>query len=247
MLSSRVDGVMVLEAKQGIGTIETDIPTDDISAAILRGVVVIVKRVFDRDEMRHLRALIISANISFSEPGFNDTSSWRHRREVYVENQLDVLYDASFLAVEAPDDEIGRAARATAARLATYWRSLTGHKHTFVAEADRRALRAWAMNYPAGGGCFGWHTHGLEPTKIGMILAMSELGVDFRSGGCEFKTPFGLIDATPYHDIGDLCLFRYDLPHRVSAVDPDRERRWGAGRWTLLIQGDPRPLEPRTA
>jgi hypothetical protein len=81
-----------------------------------------------------------------------------------------------------------------------------------------------------------------------MILALSELGVDFRSGGCEFRTPFGLIDASPYHDIGDVCLFRYDLPHRVSAVDADRERRWdGSGRWTLLIQADPRPLEAETA
>jgi hypothetical protein len=248
MLNSKVDSLMVVEAKQGIATIETDIPTDDISAAVLAGVVVIVKGVFDPHEMRHLRALIISANISFSEPTFTNTNSWRHRREVYVESQLDILYDASFLAVEGPDDEIGRAAGTTAERLATYWRSLTGYKHTFVPEADRRALRAWAMCYPAGGGCFGWHAHGLEPTKIGMILALSELGVDFRSGGCEFRTPFGLIDAAPYHDIGDVCLFRYDLPHRVTAVDPDRERRWdGSGRWTLLIQGDPRPLEPQTA
>jgi len=248
MLNSKVDGLMVVEAKQGIATIETDIPTDDISAAVLAGVVVIVKGVFDPDELRQLRARIISANILFSEPTFADTNSWRHRREVYVESQLDILYDASFLAVERQDDEIGRAARTTAERLAAYWRSLTGDRHTFVAEVDRRALRAWAMCYPAGGGCFGWHEHGFEPTKIGMILALSELGVDFRSGGCEFRTPFGLIDASPYHDIGDVCLFRYDLPHRVSAVDADRERRWdGSGRWTLLIQADPRPLEAETA
>jgi hypothetical protein len=103
------------------------------------------------------------------------------------------------------------------------------------------------MQYPAGGGCFGWHQHKLEPTKIGLILALSEIGVDFRSGGSEFETPFGVVDATPYHDIGDVCLFRYDMRHRVAPVDPERQRRWdGSGRWTVLIQGDPRPLEPVT-
>jgi hypothetical protein len=248
MLKSKVHGLMVAQAKRGIETIETDIPTDDISAAVLAGVVAIVKGAFDPREMRRLRDLIISANIPLAEPTFNSLNSWRHRREVYVESRLDVLYDASFLAVEGPDDEIGHAASTTAERLATYWRSLTGYRHTFVPEAGRRALRAWAMCYPAGGGCFGWHSHGLEPTKIGMILAMSEIGVDFRSGGCEFRTPFGLIDAMLYHDIGDLCLFRYDLPHRVAPVDPGGERHWdGSGRWTLLIQGDPRPLESQTA
>jgi hypothetical protein len=248
MPNSNIDGLMVVEAKQGIATIETDIPTADISTAVLSGVVVIVKGVFDPHEMRRLRALIISANIPFSEPTFTNTKSWRNRREVYVESQPDILYDSSFLAVQEPDDETGRAASTTAERLATYWRSLTGYKHTFVPEVDRRALRTWAMYYPAGGGCFSWHAHKLEPTKIGMILALSELEVDFRSGGTEFRTPFGLIDAMPYHDIGDVCLFRYDLTHRVSAVDPDRERRWdGSGRWTLLIPVDPRPLEPRAA
>jgi hypothetical protein len=99
------------------------------------------------------------------------------------------------------------------------------------------------MHYPSGGGCFGWHQHKLQPTKIGLILALSENGVDFRSGGTQIKTPFGVIDAMPHHDIGDLCLFRYDLPHRVTAVDPDRQRNWDGGRWTFVVQGDTRPVE----
>src|SRR6476619_2858710 len=108
MLNSEVDGLMVVQAKPGIATIETDIPTDDISAAVLAGAVVIVKGAFDPHEMRYLRNLINSANIAFAEPAFTHTSSWRHRREVYVETQLDILYDASFLAVTAPDEEVGR-------------------------------------------------------------------------------------------------------------------------------------------
>jgi hypothetical protein len=248
MIDSKIDGLMVVGALSRSSSIDTSVPTHEVVAAVMAGTVVVVKNAFAPDELRRLRAAIVAADLPFREPGFHESESWRNRREVYAGTELDILYDSSFLAVERPDDAIGRAARSAAERMAVYWRALTGDPHTFVAEPNRRALRCWAMQYPTGGGCFGWHQHKLEPTKIGLILALSELGVDFRSGGCEFRTPFGLIDAMPYHDIGDVCLFRYDLPHRVSAVDPDRDRRWdGSGRWTFLIQGDPRPLAPRTA
>ena len=81
-----------------------------------------------------------------------------------------------------------------------------------------------------------------------MILAMSEMGVDFATGETEFQTPFGLVSTASHHDLGDLCLFRHDMKHRVTPVDPDRERRWdGSGRWTLIVPVDPRPLEPAAA
>jgi hypothetical protein len=60
--------------------------------------------------------------------------------------------------------------------------------------------------------------------------------VDFRSGGTEIKTPFGVVDTTAVHDIGDICLFRYDLSHRCSPVDPDAAWRWdSAGRWAFIL------------
>jgi hypothetical protein len=248
MIDSKSKGLMVVEALRGTASIEATVPVHEVAAAVMAGVVVVIKNAFEPSELRRLRTAIVSANLPFREPGFHDSESWRNRREVYLESVLDVLYDSSFLAVDNPADEIGCLASSTAERLAAYWRALTGDKHTFVAEANRRALRCWAMQYPIGGGCFGWHQHKLEPTKIGLILALSEIGVDFRSGGTEFRTPFGVVDVMQHHDIGDLCLFRYDLPHRVAAVDSGRVRKWdGSGRWTFLIQGDPRPVAPLTA
>jgi len=247
-MDSKIDGLMVVEALQRSSLIETKVPTDEIAAAVMAGVVVIVKGAFDPQEMRHLRTAIISAKLPFCELSFSDARSWRNRREVIVSDEIDILYEASYLAVRRPEDEVGRAVRPTTERLAGYWRSLTGYKHTFLPQPDRHALRPFAVYYPAGGGCFGWHSHNIQPTKIGLILALSETGVDFLSGGNEFETPYGLVNSMSHHDIGDICLFRYDLRHRVTPVDSDRELCWdGSGRWTLLVQGDSRPREQTTA
>lgn len=244
MIDSKVDGLMVVKALRRSAAIEANIPTDEIAAAVMSGVVVVVKDAFDPQEMRHLRNSIVSSNLPHSEPHFEIGSSWRSRREVHGKSGIEIRYEASFVAARNPQEELSGVASSTIERMASYWRTLTGYKHTFVAEPRRRALRTWAMYYPQGGGCFDWHTHNLESTKIGLIVAMTQAGVDFAVGGTEFETPFGMVDASPLHDIGDMCLFRYDLNHRVTPVDPDRELRWdGAGRWTLTIPVDPRPLE----
>ena len=234
-----------MDAWQSPSSIEAAIPASELAEAVLSGTIVILKSVFDPVEMRRLRSLIHSANLPVHEPSFdNDSHSWRDHREVWFNPGVEVLFEASFCAVTNPDDEVGRAVRPVAERLATFWRSLTGYDHTLVPERGRRALRPWAMHYPAGGGCFGWHEHQLEFTKISPILALSQIGADFRCGGTEFKTPFGVVNIEAHHDIGDICLFRFDLPHRVTVVDPEQEPLWnGSGRWVLVIQGDPRPPE----
>jgi len=252
MARGTMDGLLVVNAQRSsasASSIEATVPTQKIADAVMAGSVAIIKNVFDPDEMRELRSIVNATSLPICEPTFgHDERSWRDRREVWVNPETEVLYEASFLAVTNPDDEVGCATRAIVERLAAFWRSLTGHDHTLVSRAGRRALRPWTLYYPAGGGCFGWHEHGLEPTRIGLILALSQIGVDFRSGGTEFQTPLGVVNVERHHDIGDICMFRYDMPHRVVPVDPGREVRWdGSGRWTLVIQGDPRPLDDPTS
>jgi len=249
MAREKIAGLLVASAKHQSGAIEADVSLRDISKVVMAGNVAIIKNAFDPGEMRRLRAMVSVAKIPVCEPTFgNDTRSWRDRREVWVDPAVEVSYEASFIAVANSSDELGNAMRSTVERLVVFWREVTGHDHDLTPKPGLRPLRPWAMYYPVGGGCFGWHEHRLEPTRIGLILAMSQIGMDFCSGGTEFRTPFGLVDVAEYHDIGDICLFRYDLPHRVAPVDPDQQRTWqGTGRWTLLIQGDPRPADTVTA
>lgn len=237
MMDSKIDGLMVVEALQRSSLIKTSIPTHEIAAAVLAGMIVIVKGAFDSHEMQRLRAAIIASKILDYGPDQQSyAKSSRHRRANPPESPTKWLYDNYRFALNNPDDEIGPAVRAVFERLASYWRSLTGRTHAFVPDADGQAVRPTIMHYPIGGGHLDWHAHRPEPTQIGLILAMSEIGIDFQTGETEFKTPFGVVSTGAIHDNGDVCLFRYDLAHRVTPVDIDRERRWdGAGRWSLII------------
>jgi hypothetical protein len=98
-------------------------------------------------------------------------------------------------------------------------------------------LRLKVLHYPAGGGFLEQHTHPLEPQRVGLVLSASKLETDVGTGGTYFLSPFGRVDAAPYHDIGDLILFRYDIPHGVSRVDEDRAVDWRseAGKWSVVL------------
>ena len=98
-------------------------------------------------------------------------------------------------------------------------------------------LRLKVLHYPAGGGFLEEHIHPLEPQRVGLVLSASKLETDIGTGGTYFLSPFGRVEAGPYHDIGDLILFRYDIPHGVSRVDEHRGLDWQseAGKWSVVL------------
>jgi hypothetical protein len=100
-----------------------------------------------------------------------------------------------------------------------------------------KGLRLKVLHYPAGGGFLEEHIHPLEPQRVGLVLSASKLETDVGTGGTYFLSPFGRVEAGPYHDIGDLILFRYDIPHGVSRVDEDRALDWQseAGKWSVVL------------
>lgn len=101
-----------------------------------------------------------------------------------------------------------------------------------------RGCRLKVLHYPAGGGYLQQHAHPLEPQRVGLILGGAKVGEDLSSGGTFFLTPFGDVDTGDCHDIGDIILFRYDLPHGVSAVDADKKLDWSsdAGKWSIVLE-----------
>ena len=98
-------------------------------------------------------------------------------------------------------------------------------------------LRMKVLHYPAGGGFLQEHTHPLEPQRVGLVLSASKLDTDVSTGGTYFLSPFGRVEAAAYHDIGDLILFRYDIPHGVSRVDEHSTLDWRseAGKWSVVL------------
>ena len=97
--------------------------------------------------------------------------------------------------------------------------------------------RPQIIHYPQGGGFFDWHEHPRFPTNYGLILNLSKKGRDFKEGGTEFRLENSeIIRTEDYADIGDLILFRYDLPHCVSKCDSSMDLCFSKkGRWTAVL------------
>jgi hypothetical protein len=99
-------------------------------------------------------------------------------------------------------------------------------------------MRFRILRYPSGGGFLNRHVHELEPQRIGLILSLSRLGMDIQSGGTRFLSPFGLVDTSADHDIGDVVLFRFDIPHDVTTIDEGRTLDWNSdgGKWSVVLE-----------
>lgn len=122
-------------------------------------------------------------------------------------------------------------------RMSSFQNRVTGQNGAFEPNAEGRMQRPQVIHYPSGAGMFGRHVHPLEPQRIGLILGLSKRGEDFTSGGTGFEAGGQRYSTEDCHDIGDLILFRYDIPHWVNAVDqgdkydPSSPR----GRWTAVL------------
>ena len=140
-------------------------------------------------------------------------------------------------------DEIGAAVMPVFDVLLSIHCSMLGRPVTWEATDDGFAFLPQIIQYPRGGGFFQEHFHEVEPQRIGMVLAGSQLGVDHDCGGGRFRAPDGSwLSTEGKQDVGDVALFRYDVGHDVTPVDPDRALDWTRedGRWSFVL-----PLKPR--
>lgn len=105
------------------------------------------------------------------------------------------------------------------------------------AQGDGPNFHPQIIHYPKGGGFFDRHTHPLDPQKIGLIASLTRNGQHFDEGGTLFWNETDEVDAEPAQTIGSVTLFRFDLPHAVSKVDPDAPLEFGKanGRWVAVL------------
>jgi hypothetical protein len=119
---------------------------------------------------------------------------------------------------------------------------LIGDEIAFGEERDGQSFLPQCIQYPRGGGFFQEHFHALLPQRIGLILSASTYGEDYTVGGGRFRSQDGSwVETEGHHDLGDVTLFRYDLGHDITPVDPHVPLDWthNSGRWTLVL-----PLKP---
>ena len=100
------------------------------------------------------------------------------------------------------------------------------------------------IHYPTGGGYFDWHDHPLYPEIYGICLCLSSTNVaenrlnDFAcmgKGQMIFKGKNKIYCGEGQVDIGDMVIFKYDLPHCVTPCDPHKETIISnSGHWMAI-------------
>lgn len=119
---------------------------------------------------------------------------------------------------------------------------LIGDDIAFGEVRDGHTFLPQCIHYPRGGGFFQEHFHKLLPQRIGLVLSASSRGRDYTAGSGRFRSQDGSwIETEADHDLGDVALFRYDLGHDITPVDPDHPLDWSvnSGRWSFVL-----PLKP---
>jgi hypothetical protein len=232
---------VIVGASTRDGRITPEVPAREVGRIVAGGRVVVIKGAFEARAMLEYRdALLRWAAETPPFPHGQSPSAFPevnyHRVDDGVIKSVcpHVFHQFGFNTVERLEEYVGE----PSARVAGALRALQNDVAGTDFPLSLTGLRLKALHYPAGGGFLAEHTHPLEPQRVGLILSLSRVGEDVAEGATCFQTPAGRIDTTRDHDIGDVIIFRYDLPHEVTAVDPRRPLDWqsGAGKWSVVLE-----------
>jgi hypothetical protein len=239
VIVARADPLLVA-ARVAEGVIAADVDDSTLIGALGEGRIVILKGVFASDDMIRLRDAAM--RWAREEPEFPDGQSPDDTPTVNYHRFDDGTYRSAIPHIFHQYglnalDELPAYFRDPASTVTALLTDLQNRVARTNLDISVQGLRTKIHHYPRGGGFFGKHVHPLEPQRVGLILSLSRLGVDAQGGGTTFETPAGTVDTSEYHDIGDIAMFRYDLPHVVAPVDPGVPVDWDAdtGKWSVVL------------
>lgn len=226
-----------------IGTaISTDISDGELTQQVMDGDIIVLKSAFTSAETRLLRDLAFDWGSKQIPSRQKDFYALKHSNHFCIEQgvssgQKTLHYYHSYNFgnfKEGLPEELTSLLTNFCVCLRDFYNRVTGNTADFTGEPR---LHPQIIFYPSGAGLFARHTHLLEPQRIGTITSLSQHGLDFKTGGAGFEAAGELLDVAALHDIGDVALFRFDLPHWVSPVDIEEavDRNSPRGRWTLTM------------
>lgn len=231
--------VLEEQAKVENGTITSETPIDELRESVLSGDILILKSVFDADELRHIRQEVFDWGTTTDPVVANpeEADSSFHRIDNNPEESGCPHNFHSYNFIFNDTTEIEHVVQPHFDKLRNLQNDLAETEAPFNLQKSP-CLHPQVIHYPAGGGGFSMHSHPFLPQKMGMILSLSDYGEDFKNGGTRFATPDGdIVDIEGHHTIGDIAIFRYDLPHQVTPCDPDDDLRFDRpdGRWSMIL------------
>ena len=222
--------------------IRADAPDADIFARVMDEGVVLLKGVFPAEECRCLRDLAFEWGRSQDSSAQSDFYSLTARNHFCVESGISKIQKTLHFYRshnfndyrEGLPEELSALLSKFCPAIKEFYNRLTGNAADFKGE---QTLHPQIIHYPSGGGHFARHVHALEPQKVGVITSLSSRGADFCRGGTGFDVRGELVSVEESHDMGDIALFRYDLPHWVTPVDIAHavDESSPRGRWTLIV------------
>ncbi|MBO6657185.1 MAG: hypothetical protein JJ934_09830 [Pseudomonadales bacterium] len=232
-----------LHSEDGLSIYSSPIDLNSLGSVkdeLKTGTVVIFKNVFAPEETSELRKLVFEWSSTLPPLSFEENANKPnlnfHRIDGAPEKSSlpHIFHQYGF-------GDVGSTNGKLKSRLTSFTSRLLGLQNTLADTSYSMSdenVRAKVLQYVSGGGFLAAHTHPIEPQRVGLICALSKVGIDFLRGGTTFDAPSKKIDTGPHHDIGDVIAFRYDLPHEVEITEPDSEIDWKSekGRWTLVLE-----------
>ncbi|MBO6805970.1 hypothetical protein [Thalassospira sp.] len=228
--------IVELDWSQGVVALKEDLSA--VGQRVLDGNIVILSKVFSEPLMDQCKRALLDWQASNAPTNPNRLAtgeSW-WRRDVNSPSKTSHLFETFCLVFSDHNSGSLEVLKEVFDQMGEIWESLLPEFRKANPEKPGAQLRPQAIHYPKGGGFFDWHVHDIAPQGIGLIVGLSKQGRDFETGGTIFRDNTGEVDTSDIHDIGDICLFRYDLEHAVGVVDPEYDLEWGAtGRWTMVL------------
>jgi hypothetical protein len=213
----------------------------EIGAIVSEGRIVILKSAFDPESIRKYRdALMCWSKEAEMFPHGKSPSAFPDLNYHRIDDGAiqgvcpHIFHQFGFNTIEQLPEYVGRPSMQIAEAMRTLQNEVAGTNFSL----SLTGVRLKVIHYPSGAGFLAQHTHPLEPQRIGLIASLSRLGQDVKSGAACFHTPFGRVDTTHDHDIGDIIIFRYDLPHEVTVSNQGESLDWKspAGKWSVVLE-----------
>ena len=230
--------IQIYSARYTDGGVECDADPATIARAVYAKGVVLLKDVFDPEALARLRTTVFEWSLGV-EPQVESEVSFHRIDHLPEKSQTPHIFHAYnlYLREGAIEPKLDEAVRPYFTAMKHLQNTLTKNDADFAPDLQGRFLRPQLLQYPSGGGFFERHVHPFLPQRIGLIAALSQHGVDFETGGTYFEVRGEAISIDSRHDMGDIALFRYDVPHGVTPIDADAELDWRSqrGRWIMAL------------
>lgn len=223
------------------GQIIPEIPVEEVMRLVNEPNIVIVKTGIPAHMLQNMidatRAWAHKTPLAEAPDSFDNN---QHKQRLHIANiqkAPQLFHDHTFDAILDLDEPTRDTLLSVFEPIRKFWNGLTGNNEEFGIRKGQPYFHPQVTHYPLGGSFFGRHWHPLNPQKVGTILALNQYGKEYHSGGTGYVINNEIVETEGYQDLGDMVLFRYDLPHWVSPSSFADRFSWDdpRGRWVAIL------------